>query len=257
MTVAARQKQRKENVSAAKLRVRKKARAAVRAANVPPDSGAPTTASEAAEDMVATDRGASEASETSEVLATTRGFNKGREDATEGCRICTFNKTESQTRCASCTLDRARVVIDKVTSDTVNDVAIGESSATTDGVVTATDTASSVTDCATTATDQLYYPISGEYYTGRDITLDSKLVTTVEVWQVAYLNNRRDGPMGVEYQVLWGHPDRSCNKLYIRSWEPRSKLMEDGFEEEIDLVDHWKALEVPLFETFRREDGMD
>ncbi|ETM00445.1 hypothetical protein L917_02833 [Phytophthora nicotianae] len=32
--------------------------------------------------------------------------------------------------------------------------------------------------------------------------------------------------------------------------------MEDGFEEEIDLVDHWKALEVPLFETFRREDEL-
>ncbi|ETI38706.1 hypothetical protein F443_15630, partial [Phytophthora nicotianae P1569] len=71
-------------------------------------------------------------------------------------------------------------VIDQVTSDTVNDDTIDESSATTDSVVTATDSASNVTDCTTTATNQLYYPISGEYYTGRDITLDSKLVTTVE-----------------------------------------------------------------------------
>ncbi|ETO67419.1 hypothetical protein F444_15612 [Phytophthora nicotianae P1976] len=137
-------------------------------------------------------------------------------------------------------------VIDQVTSDTVNDDTIDESSATTDSVVTATDSASNVTDCTTTATNQLYYPISGEYYTGRDITLDSKLVTTVEVWQVAYLNYRRDGPMRVE----------SYKKLYMRSWEPRAKLMENGFEGEMDLVDSWKASEVPLFETFWREDDV-
>ncbi|ETI38707.1 hypothetical protein F443_15629 [Phytophthora nicotianae P1569] len=132
-------------------------------------------------------------------------------------------------------------VIDQVTSDTVNDDTIDESSATTDSVVTATDSASNVTD---------------EYYTGRDITLDSKLVTTVEVWQVAYRNDRRDGPLGVEYQVLWVHPDRSCKKLYMRSWEPRAKLMENGFEGEMDLVYRWKASEVPLFETFWREDDV-
>ncbi|KAK1930396.1 hypothetical protein P3T76_014067 [Phytophthora citrophthora] len=60
--------------------------------------------------------------------------------------------------------------------------------------------------------------------------------------------------MGVEYQVLWVHPDRACKRLYMRSWEPRSKLKEDDIEAEMALVDRWKASSVPLFETFWKEE---
>ncbi|KAK1939378.1 hypothetical protein P3T76_008762 [Phytophthora citrophthora] len=81
--------------------------------------------------------------------------------------------------------------------------------------------------------EKLYYPISGEYYMGGDITIGNKFVTTVETWQVAYINDRRETPMGVEYQVVWVHLDQACKRLCMRSWEPLSKLKEDDFEAEI------------------------
>ncbi|ETN12220.1 hypothetical protein PPTG_09106 [Phytophthora nicotianae INRA-310] len=104
------------------------------------------------------------------------------------------------------------------------------------------------------ATDQLHYRIWGEYYTGRDVTVDRRFASTVEVWQVACINDRRETDLGPVYQVLWVHPDRTCRKLYQRSWEPRANLREDGFTEEVDLVDRWKDSSVPLFEDFWRDD---
>ncbi|ETP08617.1 hypothetical protein F441_15448 [Phytophthora nicotianae CJ01A1] len=237
---AARQKRRRKNVSARKLRANKKGRAAARSANVPPGSAAAPTASEASGNVVATDRGASEASDTSEVLTTTREVR-----SVLGLAVTTLPEYAAHTEVGfeACTAKKASTEAEKTPLEALQVVAETRE---------ATDHPNSATDWSTT-TDRLS---SGEYYTGRDITLDSKLVTTVEVWQVAYRNDRRDGPLGVEYQVLWVHPDRSCKKLYMRSWEPRAKLMEDGFEGEMDLVYRWKASEVPLFETFWREDDV-
>ncbi|POM67445.1 Hypothetical protein PHPALM_16555, partial [Phytophthora palmivora] len=106
----------------------------------------------------------------------------------------------------------------------------------------------------TPATDELYYPIYGEYYTGQDVTVTRKYATTVEEWQVAFINERRETVLGIEYRVLWVHPDRDCRQLYLRTWEPAARLREDGFADELDLVDRWKASDVPLFEDFWRQD---
>ncbi|KAI9986871.1 hypothetical protein PInf_025840 [Phytophthora infestans] len=57
--------------------------------------------------------------------------------------------------------------------------------------------------------------------------------------RVTYINNRRETDLG------------TMNRW---SWEPRTKLREDDFAEEVDLVDRWKDSSVPLFEDFRRDD---
>ncbi|ETM03734.1 hypothetical protein L917_00083 [Phytophthora nicotianae] len=64
----------------------------------------------------------------------------------------------------------------------------------------------------------------------------------------------RESLLGMEYRVLWVHPDSSCKTLYLRSWTPAAKLREDDFVEEMDRVDRWKASSVSLFEEFWRKD---
>ncbi|KAJ8550542.1 hypothetical protein ON010_g10528 [Phytophthora cinnamomi] len=93
------------------------------------------------------------------------------------------------------------------------------------------------TDHGSTRTNQMYYPIYGEYYTGSDVTVNANYVTTTETGQLAYINDRRQTPLGLEYRVFWVNPDRSCKWLYLCTWEPRARLAEDDFEVEMDLVD--------------------
>ncbi|KAK1928486.1 hypothetical protein P3T76_016012 [Phytophthora citrophthora] len=92
------------------------------------------------------------------------------------------------------------------------------------------------------------------YYTGQDVTVTRKYATTVEEWQVAFINERRESLLGVEYRVLWVYPDSGCKHLYLRTLEPAARLREDGFADELDLVDRWKTSDVPLFKDFRRQD---
>ncbi|GMF17365.1 unnamed protein product [Phytophthora lilii] len=103
------------------------------------------------------------------------------------------------------------------------------------------------------ARERIYYPIYDEYFTGDEVTVDQDYATTVETWNVAYINDRRTTPLGDEYRVLWVHPDASCRHLYLRTWEPRAKLAEGDFEEEMALVDSWKS-SIETFEEFWRQD---
>ncbi|GMF38435.1 unnamed protein product [Phytophthora fragariaefolia] len=93
-----------------------------------------------------------------------------------------------------------------------------------------------------------------EYYTVGDATVDADYATTTETWQVAYINDRRRTPRGLAYCVLWVHPNRSCKRLYLRTWEPRERLTEDDFEVEMDLVDLWKTSKFDTFEAFWKQD---
>ncbi|KAK1946932.1 hypothetical protein P3T76_000942 [Phytophthora citrophthora] len=47
-----------------------------------------------------------------------------------------------------------------------------------------------------------HFDISGEYYTVPYIAIDRRYAITLVTWQVAYINERRETPMGFEYQVL-------------------------------------------------------
>ncbi|KAE8982940.1 hypothetical protein PR003_g23197 [Phytophthora rubi] len=164
------------------------------------------------------------------------------------CMICTHVNRENVEQCASCNCGRPVSVVDGSTGDTIQEaIAVAQSAIDTDRKVTATNRKD-------TSTDQLYYPIYDEYYTRKDVTVDTDFAITVETWDVAYINDRREMPLGQEYRVLWVHPDASCKRLYLRTWEPRAKSMEDGFAEEIELVDRWKVSTIATFEDFWRQD---
>ncbi|ETM35055.1 hypothetical protein L914_17987 [Phytophthora nicotianae] len=113
-----------------------------------------------------------------------------------------------------------------MTSDTVNEVAIDLSSAatgsasTTTSNATVTNSASPTTNCVSIVTD------------GASNVTDRASNAT---------DCASNSHMGASKQ------------RYICSWEPRFKLKEDSFEEEMGLADRWKALSVSLFETFWRK----
>ncbi|KAG2804703.1 hypothetical protein PC112_g18598 [Phytophthora cactorum] len=52
------------------------------------------------------------------------------------------------------------------------------------------------------------------------------------------------------------HPQSRINsrRYYLKTWKPEVKLREDGFAEEMDLVDRWKFSKVKKFETFWNSD---
>ncbi|ETN01335.1 hypothetical protein PPTG_17446 [Phytophthora nicotianae INRA-310] len=102
-----------------------------------------------------------------------------------------------------------------MTSDTVNEVAIDLSSAATGSASTTTSNAT-VTNSASPTTNCV------------------SIVTD-------------------EYHVISVYPNSASTQRYICSWEPRFKLKDDSFEEEMGLADRWKALSVSLFETFWRK----
>ncbi|KAK1948115.1 hypothetical protein P3T76_000405 [Phytophthora citrophthora] len=142
------------------------------------------------------------------------------------------------------------------TISTVHSTIESEHSAKTTGIIpTVTGRWQSVmVPRVTTVTDELYYPIYGEYYTGQAVTVTRTYATTVEEWQVAFINERRESLLRIEYRVLWVYPDSGCKHLYLRTWEPAARLREDGFADGLDLVDRWKTSDVPLFEDFWRQD---
>ncbi|KAG3050064.1 hypothetical protein PI125_g26491 [Phytophthora idaei] len=75
-----------------------------------------------------------------------------------------------------------------------------------------------------------------------------------KTWQVARINNRRETPRGREYQVLQVRQRIEDQGYHPRTYEPEEKLREDGFVEEMALVDRWKASKNKLFENFWRND---
>ncbi|KAE8897049.1 hypothetical protein PF010_g7023 [Phytophthora fragariae] len=89
---------------------------------------------------------------------------------------------------------------------------------------------------------QMYCPIYGEYYA----TVDADYAATTETWQVTYINDRRQTPLGLAYRVLCVHPDRSCKRLH----RTPARLAEDDFEVVMDLDDRWKASKFDTFEEF-------
>ncbi|KAE9337061.1 hypothetical protein PF008_g12722 [Phytophthora fragariae] len=99
----------------------------------------------------------------------------------------------------------------------------------------------------------MFNPVYGEYYTGRDVTVNANYATTTEARQVAHINGRRQTPLEFEYRVLWVHPDRSCKRLYLCTWESRGRLAEDDFKVDMDLVDRWKASKFDTFEEFWKQ----
>ncbi|KAE8895491.1 hypothetical protein PF010_g12202 [Phytophthora fragariae] len=99
----------------------------------------------------------------------------------------------------------------------------------------------------------MFNPVYGEYYTGRDVTVNANYATTTEARQVAHINDRRQTPLEFEYRVLWVHPDRSCKRLYLCTWESRGRLAEDDFKVDMDLVDRWKASKFDTFEEFWKQ----
>ncbi|KAG3032109.1 hypothetical protein PC128_g1727 [Phytophthora cactorum] len=62
--------------------------------------------------------------------------------------------------------------------------------------------------------------------------------------------DRRVTPLGRQYQVFWVRQRINSRRYYLKTWEPEVKLREDGFAEEMDLVDRWKVSKVEKFETF-------
>ncbi|EGZ21758.1 hypothetical protein PHYSODRAFT_489463 [Phytophthora sojae] len=58
--------------------------------------------------------------------------------------------------------------------------------------------------------------------------------------RVALINDRRNSPRGPEYRVLWLSRLLVNRRYYQRAWEPLQQLLDDGFANEVDLVDHWK-----------------
>ncbi|KAI9980312.1 hypothetical protein PInf_026437 [Phytophthora infestans] len=82
------------------------------------------------------------------------------------------------------------------------------------------------------------------------VTSDGRYVTTVKKWDVAMIVDRRKGPLGFEYRVFWINKKAKSRKGYLRSWEPRKQLREDGFTEHLHLIDRWKRSNLKDLESF-------
>ncbi|KAJ8548541.1 hypothetical protein ON010_g11130 [Phytophthora cinnamomi] len=84
-----------------------------------------------------------------------------------------------------------------------------------------------------------------------NVTSDGEYVTTVQKWFVAKIVDRRTTPnKGHEYRVFWTNNNRKNRKYQVRTWEPKKFLLEDGFKENIDLIDRWKTSNVRDLESF-------
>ncbi|KAI9983219.1 hypothetical protein PInf_007148 [Phytophthora infestans] len=160
------------------------------------------------------------------------------------CRLCTVgNRTAARCDFAPESPDRE----------------IEEQATATDQTATATDQADTEPYQAATATDQgtattdtseLYFRVYGEYYGPSRVTVVDKFATTKQTWQIARLVNRRESKLGFEYRVLWVVYHRHHRRYYQRT----QPLLEDGFEEEIALVDRWKDSDVSEFDKFCKQD---
>uniref|UniRef100_H3H7T1 Uncharacterized protein n=1 Tax=Phytophthora ramorum TaxID=164328 RepID=H3H7T1_PHYRM len=90
-------------------------------------------------------------------------------------------------------------------------------------------------------TENAVYEIYGGRYGPARATRDGDYLTTKATWHVARIVDRRDTERGQEYQIFWLNQSKQRRKCYIRSWEPRKVLLEDGFDDEVGLIDRWKA----------------
>ncbi|EGZ04573.1 hypothetical protein PHYSODRAFT_250016 [Phytophthora sojae] len=83
--------------------------------------------------------------------------------------------------------------------------------------------------------------------TSKQVTVTSDYATTKMTWRVARINDRRSSPRGPEYRVLWLSRLLVNRRYYQRTWEPLQQLLDDGFANEVDLVDRWKESGVEKF----------
>ncbi|KAJ8535184.1 hypothetical protein ON010_g13554 [Phytophthora cinnamomi] len=83
-----------------------------------------------------------------------------------------------------------------------------------------------------------------------DVTSDGKYSMAVQKWFAAKIVDRCTTPnKGHEYRVFWINNNRKNRKYYPQTWEPKKFLLEDGFKENIDLIDRWKASNVRDLES--------
>ncbi|KAG2775530.1 hypothetical protein PC129_g19465 [Phytophthora cactorum] len=162
------------------------------------------------------------------------------------CLVCTWSNTGDVEACTSCKVERSTSPATATDHDAI---------AGTDPIAArATDQTAAATDQVADATDSMYYPIYGQYYSSDRVTVSGDYATTKKTWQVARINNRREPLRGREYQVLWVRQWIEDEGYYIRTYEPEKKLREDGFVEEMALVERWKSSKIKLFENFWRKD---
>lgn len=157
------------------------------------------------------------------------------------CLICTYVNTEISAACTNCKCARSTSRMALAT-------------AATDSAAAATDQVSAVLDPSVPDNEVIYYPIFGKYYGRSRVTVSNGYATTKAKWNVARINNRRDGKFGHEYHVLWALNEVGIGKYYVKTWEPMEQLREDNFNDEMDLVDRWKASEIEHFEQFWKVD---
>ncbi|GMF53722.1 unnamed protein product [Phytophthora fragariaefolia] len=100
----------------------------------------------------------------------------------------------------------------------------------------------------------VYYPIYGKYYSSKQVTVTDDYATTTKTWRVARINDRRNSPRGPEYRVLWLSRLLVNQRYYQRTWEPLQQLLDDGFADEVDLVDRWKESGDEKFKDFWPKD---
>ncbi|GMF30794.1 unnamed protein product [Phytophthora fragariaefolia] len=85
----------------------------------------------------------------------------------------------------------------------------------------------------------VYYPINGKYFNSKQVAVTADYATTPKTWRVARINGRRNSTRGPEYRVIW--LCRLVNRRYYQhTWEPLHQLLDDGFADEVNLVDRWK-----------------
>ncbi|GMF49563.1 unnamed protein product [Phytophthora fragariaefolia] len=119
----------------------------------------------------------------------------------------------------------------------------------------ATECGDTVIELGTSDTDEssdgdVYYPIYGKYYSSKQVTVTDAYATTTKTWRVARINDRRNSPRGPEYRVLWLSRLLVNQRYYQRTWEPLQQLLDDGFADEVDLVDRWKESGDEKFKAF-------
>ncbi|OWY90566.1 hypothetical protein PHMEG_00041254, partial [Phytophthora megakarya] len=85
-------------------------------------------------------------------------------------------------------------------------------------------------------------------------TRDGNYVTTLRTWDVAKIVDRKETSRGLEYRVFWINKSAKKRKYYLRSWEPKKQLLEDGFHDHLDLIDRWKASNVRDLDSFCVDD---
>ncbi|KAE9244403.1 hypothetical protein PF004_g5695 [Phytophthora fragariae] len=119
----------------------------------------------------------------------------------------------------------------------------------------ATECEDTVIELGTSDTDEssdgdVYYPIYGKYYISKQGTITADYATTKKTWMVARINDRRNSPRRPEYRVLWLRHLLVNRRYYQHTWDPLQQLLDDGFADEVALVDRWKKSGEEKFKDF-------